>query len=72
MLQTTTDRFMTRAEVERRVGLGRSAIYAMMRDGRFPEPFRLGPKCVRWSAAEITTWMQTRPRSRGDLARQGA
>ena len=33
---STDDRLLTRAEVERRVGLGRSALYRAMREGRFP------------------------------------
>ena len=40
----TTDRLLTRAEVERVVGLKRSALYRAMREGRFPEPLRIGTK----------------------------
>ena len=57
---------MSRAEVERRVSLKRSAIYAMMARGSFPRPFRLGPRCVRWRESEIAAWMASRPRSNGD------
>lgn len=32
--------FLTRAEVQRRVGLGRSAIYRRISEGRFPRPVR--------------------------------
>ena len=60
---------MTRAEVERLVGLKRSAIYAMMRRGDFPAPFQLGAKSVRWSKREVIEWMASRPRSHGDRAR---
>ena len=60
------DRLLTRAEVERRVGLGRSAIYRAMREGRFPKALRVGPSTVRWSAAEIEAWVAGLPRSDGD------
>ena len=50
------DRLLTRAEVERRTGLGRTAIYRMMRAGEFPEPYRVGRTAVRWSELEIEAW----------------
>ena len=65
-MTTPTDRLLTRAEVERRTGLGRSALYRAMREGRFPEPFRVGPAAVRWSEREIEAWVAALPRSRGD------
>ena len=65
MTVTTTDRLLTRAEVERRTALGRSAIYAMMRSGEFPEPLRVGKAAVRWSLREIEAWIAARPRSHG-------
>ena len=68
MEQTTTDKFLTRRQVEERVGLGRSAIYDKMSRGDFPRPFQIGPKCVRWSAAEVEAWCAARPRSHGDRA----
>ena len=61
-----TDRLVTRAEVERRVGLGRSALYRAMREGRFPEPLRVGPKSVRWLLSEVEKWIAGLPRSHGD------
>ena len=57
---------LTRVEVERRTGLGRSALYRAMREGRFPEPFRVGPASVRWSQREVEAWVAALPRSRGD------
>ena len=62
----TTDRLLTRAEVERVVGLKRSALYRAMREGRFPEPLRVGPKSVRWLLSEIEKWVAGLPRSHGD------
>ena len=66
MLNTASDCLVTRAEVERRVGLGRSSLYREMREGRFPEPVRVGPRAVRWSLREIEGWVAARPRSHGD------
>lgn len=60
------DRLLTRAEVERRTGIGRSALYRAMREGRFPAPLRVGPSSVRWPASEIEAWIASLPRSHGD------
>lgn len=66
---TPPDRFLTRAEVERRTGLSRSAIYREMRAGRLPLPYKVGLSAVRWSSYEIEEWATSRPRSRGVLHR---
>ncbi|MCY4509153.1 MAG: AlpA family phage regulatory protein [Acidobacteria bacterium] len=64
----TEDRLLTRAEVERRVSLGRSSLYRMMRmtPPAFPLPVRVGPRAVRWPSSEIEAWIADRPRSLGD------
>ena len=62
------DRLLARREVEHRVGIGRSAIYRLMRSGCFPEPVRIGPGTVRWSQREIEEWISSLPRSRGQQA----
>ncbi len=54
------DRFLTRAQVEQRTGLKRSALYRKIRAGEFPAPFRVGRRAVRWSEREV------------DLDRRGA
>ena len=33
---------LRRKDIEKRFGLSRSTIYAMMADGRFPKPVKLG------------------------------
>ena len=53
-----------RKEVERLTGLSRSTIYAWMRQGRFPQSVRLGPRTVRWDFDEVQDFICTRPRSR--------
>ena len=60
------DRLLRRAEVERRIGFGRSTLYRMMRAGEFPAPIKIGPRAVRWSAREVAEWLASRPRSSGD------
>ena len=63
---TDHDRLLTRAEVEARCAITRTTVYRLMRTGEFPEPIRIGPRAVRWPAAEIEAWVAARPRSHGD------
>ncbi|WP_083277015.1 helix-turn-helix transcriptional regulator [Sphingobium phenoxybenzoativorans] len=56
-LNTPPDRLLRLPEVMQRVGLKRSAIYKMMRDGRFPHSRSLSPRCAVWIESEIDAWI---------------
>lgn len=58
-------RVMRRPEVERTVGLSRSAIYAAMDRGDFPRPIKIGRRAVGWKASDVTNWLESRLISRG-------
>jgi len=47
-------------EVMRRTGLGRSAIYAKIKDSEFPAPIKLGDRASAWVESEITAWINHR------------
>ena len=55
--QLPPESFLKLAEVCRRVSLGRSMIYQMVRDGRFPRPYKLSCAASRWSEREISAWI---------------
>ena len=55
-----TTRILRRPEVEACIGLSRSTLYAMMADGEFPRPLRLGKRAVGWSDAAISEWLESR------------
>ena len=55
-------------EVMHRVGLGRSAIYAMVHTGEFPAPVRLGARVVGWTSEAITQWIEARIRRSAESA----
>jgi prophage regulatory protein len=44
-------------EVMKRVALSRTALYALMREGKFPAPIKLGTASA-WVDFEITRWME--------------
>lgn len=48
--------------VEDATGLKKSAIYQRLREGRFPQPVRLGAKAVAWRSEEVQQWIDSRPR----------
>ena len=55
-----TEKILRRRDVEARVGLSRSTLYAMMADNRFPRPVRLGSRAVGWRESTITDWLAQR------------
>jgi prophage regulatory protein len=51
------DRFIKLDEVKRRVGLGKTMIYRLIQQKRFPAPYKLSPFAARWSDREIVAWI---------------
>ncbi len=51
------ERFLKLDEVKRRVGLGKSMIYRLIQEGKFPPPYKLSPFASRWSDREIVAWI---------------
>lgn len=56
-----TERILRRPDVEQLTGLSRSTIYAMISEGSFPRPVRLGKRAVGWPASQVEAWLQSRP-----------
>ncbi len=52
-----TDRLIRIDEVKYRVGLGKTMIYRLIQQGRFPSPYKLSPFASRWSEQEIVGWI---------------
>jgi len=51
------ERLIRLSEVKQRVGLGKTLIYEMISEGRFPKPYKLTPAAARWSAREVDAWI---------------
>ena len=54
-----TVRIYRRPDVEKLVGLSRSTLYAMMAEGNFPKPVKLGKRAVGWREADVQDWLKT-------------
>lgn len=40
------------------VPIGRSTLWAWVREGRFPKPIKLGPMTTAWRASEVDAWLE--------------
>lgn len=56
--------------VEARTGLKKSAIYAGMKAGTFPQCVKLGPRASAWSSSSIDEWIAGRIRAAGQEVRR--
>lgn len=59
-LQNAELKILRRRQVEERVGLSCSTIYAGIAAGTFPKPVQLGAQSVGWIESEITQWLHER------------
>jgi prophage regulatory protein len=53
--------FLRLPAVMKLTGLGRSTIYRMVADERFPRPVRLASRAVAWRRADLDQWSESRP-----------
>ena len=44
--------------VRDRTGLGRTSIYKLLADGKFPRPTYPAPRAPRWRSDEIADWIE--------------
>ena len=49
-----------RKELETRIGLACSTIYAMMARGDFPRPIKIGRRAVGWRSEDVERWLKSR------------
>ena len=62
-----TDTFLLLPKVKQLTGFGRSQIYLLIKQGKFPKQIHIGPKSVAWLDSEVSEWMKERIRlSRND------
>lgn len=53
-------KILRRRQVEERVGLSCSTIYAGVAAGTFPKPIQLGAQSVGWLESEVDAWLRER------------
>jgi prophage regulatory protein len=45
-------------ELKEILGVGKSTIYCWIKEGKFPKPIHLGPRCVGWLSSDIEKWLE--------------
>lgn len=55
-----SQKIIRRKEVEARIGLACSTIYAMIADNKFPRPVRIGRRAVGWLEEDIQNWLDAK------------
>lgn len=46
--------------LKQRLGVSGSSIWAWVKAGKFPKPFKLSENCTAWKATEVEAWLQSR------------
>ena len=58
---------LRRKAIEQLTGLSRTHIYALMKQGDFPQSVPLAGRAVAWVADEVYSWIDIRTKKRGNL-----
>ena len=46
-------------QVAELLNIGVSTVWALVKEGRFPEPIRLTSRCSRWTRSDVVAWSKT-------------
>lgn len=57
-MSQSNDRFIRLPEVLTRVGLSRSAVYALIKAGDFPAPVKLTARAAGWIEKDVVAWVR--------------
>ena len=53
------DAILKLPEVTRITGIGRSNLYEMVKEGRFPKPVKLSVRSVGWRQSDVNAWLSS-------------
>ena len=53
--------FLRMAAIVRLTGLGRSTIYRLMAESKFPRSVKLADRAVAWRQSDVDRWSEERP-----------
>jgi len=59
-MQNQPVKFLRLQQVLERVPVGRSTIWAWVKQGAFPAPHKLGPGTSAWAEADINAWLASK------------
>ena len=61
IVESQAAHFLRIAVVIRLTGLGRSTIYRLIAEDKFPSPVRLAKRAIAWRRADLERWSEGRP-----------
>lgn len=71
--QIENQRLIRRKDVQTKTGLGASSIYAMMKNGEFPQCLNISERRVAWIESEVDAWIANRiAQHKATIATMGA
>ena len=53
---------MSEAEVRTMIGIGRTTLYRLRQEGKFPAPINLGTRTLRFRKTDVEDWLSTTTR----------
>ena len=59
MSATTRPSILRLKDLQERIKLSRSCIYAKVAAGEFPPPMTLGPRAVGWLESDVVSWIES-------------
>lgn len=63
-------RFLRLKEVIFRSGLGRSSIYKLVSEGKFPPPVAIGERSIGWVESEFENWFELKLAKRASTSKR--
>ncbi len=54
-------KFLRMKDVCERVGLGRTTVWRLTKEGKFPASHLLGSRSIGWLESDVEKWMKNRP-----------
>ena len=54
------EQLIARPSVESIAGIRKTELFRRIREGAFPAPVKLGPRCTRWAKSEVLAWVNAR------------
>lgn len=55
-------KLLTVRELSKEVSMSKSRIYGLVAEGKFPRPFRDGPRFTRWCVLDVAKWVECKRR----------
>ncbi|RME58363.1 AlpA family phage regulatory protein [Candidatus Parcubacteria bacterium] len=61
-------RYMRISQLTQYISLGRTTIYRLAREGKFPKPIKLTENTTVWDVNEVDAWVEARRNAQGGAA----